>query len=158
MERWVEIAFDCLPLRSVTRLDAPIDASPKYQDLCRRIKQAIDKHGTHNAYFLYNAHCIYHLMNHAELGRLEFTFEGTVLTDDQDLSCRTCDLQVKLQRETCDWLTQPIVNWFTESVSRSVAVEFDRFIQAGDLQRAKERIEQIQRACDESGGYVGMYL
>jgi hypothetical protein len=29
--RYVEIVFDCLPLRSVGRLDIPIDASPKYR-------------------------------------------------------------------------------------------------------------------------------
>ena len=29
MDRWVEISFDCLPLRSVGRLDIPMDASPK---------------------------------------------------------------------------------------------------------------------------------
>lgn len=158
MERWVEITFDCLPLRSVTRLDFPLDASPKYEQFCRQVKQAIDRHGTHNSYYLYNARCIYRLLNHPELGRLEFTFVGTALTDELDLACRSCELQVELHRETCDWLTQPIVDWFAESVTRSVAVEFDRFIQAGDLQRAKDRIEQIQQACDEGGGYVGMYL
>ena len=51
-----------------------------------------------------------------------------------------------------------VVHWFAETVSRSVAVEFDRYIDAGDLQQAKERIEQIQAASDESGGFVGMYL
>ena len=158
MDRWVEITFDCLPLRSVTRLDVPIDASPKFQTLCERVKQAIETHGSHNTYFLHDATCIYHLLNDPELGRLEFSFTGTALTDETDLKCRTCDLQVTLVRETCDWLTQPVVNWFAESVARSVAVEFDRFIQAGDLQRAKERIEEIQKAAEESGGYLGMYL
>jgi hypothetical protein len=158
MQRWVEISFDCLPLRSVTRLDVPLDASPKYQMFCERVKQAIERHGSLNTYYLYNAHCTYHLTNDAELGLLDYRFEGTVLTDADDLHCKTCDLTVSLDRESCDWLTQPVVDWFAESVSRSVACEFDRYIQAGDLQRAKQRVEEIQKACDEGGGFVGMYL
>ena len=60
MNRFVDITFDCLPLRSVTRLDIPIDASPKYQALCERIKQGIATHGTFNTYYLYNARCTFH--------------------------------------------------------------------------------------------------
>ena len=40
MNRWVEIAFDCLPLRSVGRLDIPIDASPKYRERCEQMRRA----------------------------------------------------------------------------------------------------------------------
>ncbi len=158
MDRWVEISFDCLPLRSITRLDIPMDASPGYRAFCERLKSAIVRHGTHNTYYLHHAHCVYHLANHAEIGRIEFQFEGTVLTDADDLHCKSCDLQVELTRETCDWLTQPIVDWLKETVRRSVAIEFDRYIEAGDLTRAKERVEKINQACDESGGFVGMYL
>ena len=81
MDRYVDVAFDCLPLRSVTRLDIPIDASPKYRARCERIKRAIETHGSHNTYYLYNAGCTFHLTNDPEAGRLEFQFEGTVLTD-----------------------------------------------------------------------------
>jgi hypothetical protein len=158
MERWVEIHFDCLPLRSVTRLDVPLDASPKFQAFCHRVKKAIETHGSHNAYYLYNASCTYHLLNHAERGSIEFRFEGTVLTDEADCSCQRCDLQVEIVRETCDWLTQPIVQWFADTVPRSVAVEFDRYIEAGDLQRTKDRMEQIQRDSDDAGGFIGMHL
>ncbi len=158
MGRWVEINFDCLPLRSVTRLDVPLDASPRYQAFCERIKSAIEIHGTHNAYYLHNARCVFHLMNDDQDGRLEFSFEGTVLTDADDVRCKSCELDVRLQRETCDWLTQPVVDWFGETVRRAVARDFDLYVQAGDLQRAKERIEQIQKECDEGGGFVGMYL
>ena len=42
--------------------------------------------------------------------------------------------------------------------SFAVAVEFDRFIKAGDLAKAKQRIEQIQSASDDAGGFLGMYL
>jgi hypothetical protein len=39
-----------------------------------------------------------------------------------------------------------------------VVVEFDRYIQAGDLEQTKRRVEQIQAASDDAGGFVGMYL
>jgi hypothetical protein len=81
MNRYVEIAFDCLPLRSIGRLDVPIDASPKYRERCERVLRAITTHGSHNTYFLYNAACVFHLTNQADLGMLEFRFEGTALTD-----------------------------------------------------------------------------
>jgi hypothetical protein len=89
---------------------------------------------------------------------LEFRFEGTVLTDAEDLHTQRSDLKVELVRETCEWLTEPIVQWFVETVHRAVNAEFDRYIEAGDLQKAKERIEKIQAASDEAGGYLGMYL
>ena len=89
---------------------------------------------------------------------LEFRFEGTVLTDSTDTQTKVCDLSVELVRETCDWITAPIVAWFHESVSHAVRVEFDRYIEAGDLQKAKERIAQLQTQADQAGGYVGMYL
>jgi hypothetical protein len=158
MERWVKIEFDCIPLRSVTRLDAPIDASPKYRAFCQRIKSAIERHGTHNTYYLHNARCVYHLMNDEQDGVLEFGFEGIVFTDAHDVQCKACDLEVELRLETCDWLTEPVVKWFAETVHRAVAREFDHYIQAGDLQRAKERMEKIQKEIDEGGGYIGMYL
>lgn len=158
MNRWVEIAFDCLPLRSVGRLDIPIDASPKYRARCERIKDHMQRHGTHNTYFLYNANCTYHLTNHDSVGTLVFRFEGTALTDTEDRHTQRCDLDVQLVSETCDWLTEPVVSWFAETVARSVSIEFDRYIAAGDLDQAKLRIEQIRAASDQAGGFVGMYL
>jgi hypothetical protein len=158
MERWVEIQFDCLPLRSVGRLDIPIDASPKYRQRCERVKAAIDKHGTLNTYYLYNAKCVYHLLNTPESGAIEFAFEGTIITNSSDDRCQHCDLTAELHRETCDWLTEPIAEWFRETVSHSVAVEFDRFIAAGDLEQTRQRIEKIQAASDQSDGFLGMYL
>jgi hypothetical protein len=158
MNRWVDITFDCLPLRSVGRLDVPIDASPKFRELCTRVKAAIEKHGSHNTYYLYNARCIYHLVNADDTGVAEFRYEGVVITDPEDRRTKRCDLQVELLRETCDWLTEPVVQWFRETVTQAVAVEFDRYIEAGDLEQAKNRIEQVQAASDEAGGYLGMYL
>jgi hypothetical protein len=39
-----------------------------------------------------------------------------------------------------------------------VRVEFDRFIEAGDLSRAKERAARLQAEIEKSGGHIGMYL
>lgn len=157
-DRWVEISFDCLPLRTVGRLDIPLDASPKFRQRCERVKAAMEKHGSFNSYFLYGASCKFHLTNHPVNGMLEFKFEGTVLTDPTDTRTDRTDLTVELVKETCDWLTAPIVNWFQESVAHAVRVEFDRYIEAGDLQKTKERIAQLQAQTDQGGGYVGMYL
>jgi hypothetical protein len=158
MNRWVEIVFDCLPLRSVGRLDIPLDASPRYRQRCERIKRALEKHGSHNTYYLYNAACVFHLTNRESFGTLEFSFDGTVSTDAADMRATAADLEVELLRETCDWLTAPIVEWFAQSVQHAVCVEFDRYIAAGDLAKTKERIDKLQAELEKSGGHVGMYL
>jgi hypothetical protein len=158
MNRYVDIVFDCLPLRSIGRLDIPIDASPKYRARCERVLHAIHTHGSHNTYFLYNAKCVYHLTNNADEGSLEFRFEGTALTDVADQKTEHCDLEVELIRETCDWLTEPVVAWFRETVTHSVRAEFNRYIAAGDLEQAVKRIERIQAQSDNQGGFLGMYL
>lgn len=158
MDRYVGITFDCLPLRSIGRLDIPIDASPKFRARCERLQKALAKHGSLNTYYLYNARCAFHVTNRSEFGLIEFGFEGTVLTDETDTKTIECDLQVELTRETCDWLTEPVVHWFAETVSTAVQVEFDRFIAAGDLQQAVERIARLQSDSDSHGGFVGMYL
>jgi hypothetical protein len=89
---------------------------------------------------------------------LEFRYEGTVITDPEDMHAQHADLEVSLVRETCDWLTAPVVEWFRQSVQHAVRVEFDRFIEAGDLQKTKERMAKLQAEMEQSGGYVGMYL
>ncbi|MHB1035670.1 MAG: hypothetical protein ACYC35_12455 [Pirellulales bacterium] len=154
----VDISFDCLPLRSVGRMDIPLDASPAYQARCERIKSALAKHGSHNTYYLCNARCVFHLSNRDEVGMIEFGFEGTALTDPADLKTLECDLKVELVRETCDWLTEPVVAWFAEAVSRAVRVEFDRYIEAGDLAKTIERAEALETQFDQRGGFVGLGL
>ena len=154
----VDIEFDCLPLRSVGRVDVPLDASPVFQAKCERIKQALQKHGTHNSFYLHNASCKFFLTNDENFGSVEFLFEGTVLTDEADQQAVASDIQVTLERETCDWLTEPVVNWFRESVARAVRVEFNRYIAAGDLQKTLERLKKIREESDAHGGYMGMYL
>ncbi len=156
--RWVDISFDCLPLRTITRLDIPMDASPGYREQCEAIKAAIEKHGTHNTYYLHHAHCRFHLVNSDELGLIDFRFMGTVLTDAEDKECKQADLDVELVGETVDWLTRPITNWFAETVVHAVRVEFNRYIAAGDLEKARQRVAEIEAASEDAGGFVGMYL
>lgn len=154
----VEITFDCLPLRSVGRVDIPLDASPAFQALCQRIREAVARHGLFNTYYLHNARCVYHLTNDSQVGMMEFSFEGTVLTDAEDRKTVRADLAVELRREVCDWLTEPVVAWFRETVGRAVMVEFDRFIAAGDLARTVERMARIEAESDAHGGFLGFGL
>ena len=154
----VEIAFSCLPLRSVGRLDPPMDASPGLIAQLKRIRDAIEKHGIHNTYYLHHARCVYRLANHPDQGMLEFKFEGTARTDADDCRTESCDLDVELVQETCDWLTEPVLQWFRDSVRRAVTFEFDRYIAAGDLEKARERAERIRAESEESGGFLVMYL
>ncbi len=158
MPQYVEIVFDCLPLRSVGRLEIPEDASPKFEARCRRIKQALEQHGAYNSFYLYNASCVFHLTNEPKFGALEFGFEGTLLTDEADEKTVHAHLDVTLERETCDWLTEPIVTWFRETVPRAVMVEFNRYIGAGDLQKTLERLRKLEAETEAQGGYMGMYL
>jgi hypothetical protein len=156
--QWVEIEFDCLPLRSVTRLDVPMDASPTFEQFVLRVKQAIEKHGSHNAYYLHRGLCTYHLTNDPEQGTVVFAFEGTVLTSEEDRKTRVVDITVRLNGETCSWLSEPIVGFLAESVQHAVMVEFDRYIDAGDLDRTEQRIKAVEAQSDASEGFVGMYL
>ncbi len=156
--QWVEISFDCIPLRSLSRFDAPPDASPKLAEKMARIRSAVESHGTHNTYYLHNASCIFHLTNDASQGMLEFGYEGVVFTDEQDLTAKKADFTITLDRETCSWINQSVVDWLTESVQRAVLVEFGRYISAGDLEKTISRMQELEKAAEESGGYVGMYL
>lgn len=156
--RWVEVKFDCIPLRTVEKMTIPEDASPKLAQKLARIQSAKATHGTLNTYYLHNASCVFHLTNNPAVGMFQFNFEGVLLTDNQDMKSHSCDLQVELARETCSWVNQSIVDWLAETVQRAVLVEFDRYINAGDLSKTIQRMEAIQKASEESGGFVGMYL
>ena len=111
----VHVAFDCQPLRSLGRLDIPIDASPRFRRKLERIQAAIGTHGTRNTYYLTNAVCRFQLTSDAAIGMVEFVVEGTVLTDEHDARTVGSDLTITLERETCDWLTQPAVEWLMVS-------------------------------------------
>jgi hypothetical protein len=156
--RNVEISFECLPLRSVSRWDAPIDASPNFQAKCNRIQRAALKHGSFNTYFLHNATCVFHLTNNPNEGLLHFSFEGIITTDESDRRAVAADLQSVLKFESCDWLTEPVVRWFKDAMARAVMIDFDRYISTGDLGRTEERLALEHARFEASHGYVGMGL
>jgi hypothetical protein len=156
--RHVDIAFDCLPLRSVTRLDPPLDASPGLVAKWERIKKAISDHGTHNAYYLHNAHCRFFVTNDPDCGMIAFKFEGVVFTDENDASARRAELKISLDQENVPWLEQHVVRWFSETVNHAVCSEFNRYIGAGNPALTRKRMEQLQQIIEQSGGFVGMHL
>jgi hypothetical protein len=158
MGRYVDIRFDCLPLRAVGRFDIPIDATEQQQVFYKRLRLAVEKHGTVNAYYLCRGRSVFHLTNDEQIGMLDFAFEGTVLTNASDQKTVGCDLVVELGGEVCDWLSGPAVEWFCETVRNAVRVEFDRYIAAGDLAKTIQRIEEIQSQSDAHGGFLGMGL
>jgi hypothetical protein len=98
------------------------------------------------------------LTNATNRGEIAFEFEGTALTGQADRKTRSVDLQVTLLRETCGWLSQPIVEFFAESVQHAVLVEFDRYIDAGDLSKTEERMQRLAEENELGQGFVGMYL
>jgi hypothetical protein len=154
----VAITFECTPLRSVPRLDIPLDASPGYRARLERMQRAVAAHGTRNAYYLTDGSCTFRFTNDPAAGWVRFRFEGTVFTDDADLQTTGSDLEIAIDVETCDWLTQPAVEWLTVSAKHAVETEFDRYIAAGDLAKARERLAREQARSDEAGGYLGMNL
>jgi hypothetical protein len=158
MERYVDISFDCIPLRSLVRLDPPIDASAALVAKYDRIKAAIQKHGTFNTYFLHNAACKFYVTNDPARGMIAFKFEGVVFTDENDERTKYADLTVSLDSETCPWLEQHVVNWFAETVKHAVIVEFDRYIGFGDPEQTRKRRAMLEKMLQESGGFVGMHL
>lgn len=156
--RPVDISFDCMPLRSMARLDPPLDASPGLVAKYDRIKAAIAEHGTFNTYYLHNAVCRFFVTNDPKNGMIAFRFEGVVFTDDTDSRAGHARLRVTLDKETCPWLEQHVVKWFEESVTHAVIVEFNRYIGVGDPEQTKKRIQQMEQALESRGGFVGMHL
>ena len=156
--RPVDISFDCTPLRSMARLDPPLDASPGLVAKYDRIKAAIAEHGTFNTYYLHNAICRFFVTNDPKHGMIAFRFEGVVFTDDTDSRAGHARLRVTLDKETCPWLEQHVVKWFEESVTHAVIVEFNRYIGVGDPEQTKKRIQQMEQALESRGGFVGMHL
>src|SRR6185503_3716611 len=101
MEPVVDISFDCLPLRSVARVDVPLDASPAFRARCERLRQAMEAHAGETAYFLYNTRCTYRLANSDIDNMLRFSFDGTLMTDRSDCKAKSADLNIVLIAETC---------------------------------------------------------
>ena len=133
MQPVVDIAFDCLPLRSIARVDIPLDASPNFRARSERLRQAFNAYAGENAYFLYNTRCTYRLANSDIDNMLRFSFDGTVITDRSDRTADRADLAVELTAETCGGVPADALAWFRHVVERAVLMEFDRFISAGHL-------------------------
>jgi hypothetical protein len=134
----IEIAFDCLPLRSLGRLDIPLDASDAFRSRAERIKAALAEFGAERTYYVYNAHCVFRFANSEFDGACRFEFEGVVRTDAGDRKCQDAQLEVRLASETCGGVPAEVEVWLASQVRRGVAVEFDRFIAAGQLERAAQ--------------------
>jgi hypothetical protein len=134
----IEIAFDCLPLRSIGRVDVPLDASDEFRSRAERIKSALAEHGPDRSYFLTGAHCVFRFANSAIEGACRFEFEGIVRTDVGDRVCRETHLDVRLASDTCGGVPAEVAAWLADRVREAVRIEFDRFIAAGQLERATQ--------------------
>jgi hypothetical protein len=155
MHPLVDIAFDCLPLRSIARVDIPLDASPSFRARCERLQQAIAAHGRENAYFLYNTRCTYRLANSDIENMLRFSFDGTLLTDRSDGKSQRADLNVVLVAETCGGVPPAALEWLRTIITRAVLIEFDRFIAAGRLAERVSQLSDVDSIADVEG-FAGM--
>jgi hypothetical protein len=148
VDSYVDIAFECLPLRAVGRTDVPLDASPSFRVRIEHLKRSVEAHGTENAYFLYNAHCTYRLANSDVDGMLRLAFEGTVLTDVSDAKAERADLEITLAAETCGGVPREVLAWFERAAKQAVLIEFDRFISAGMLAHRVGELGQVVQLAD----------
>jgi len=155
MQPIVDIAFDCLPLRSVSRVDVPLDASPAFRARCERLQRSIEAHNGANAYFLYNSRCTYRLANSNIENMLRFSFDGTLLTDRSDCKADRADLNIVLTAETCGGVPPAALQWLRSVVERAVLIEFDRFISAGRLAERVDELGQVGSITDIAG-FAGM--
>jgi hypothetical protein len=151
VETPVDIAFSCLPLRSVGRLDVPIDASGTYRIHYERLQEALQLHGAERTYYLYDAHCVFHLANSEIAGMARFDFDGIVLTDAGDAMTDRVELEVRLASETCGEIPAEVQAWLKSRVEKAVTIEFNRFIAAGQLEGRTAELGQVDRLSDLSG-------
>lgn len=142
MEPVVDIAFDCLPLRSIGRLDAPLDAPAEFRRRHEILAAAMERFGPDRTYFLYNARCVFRLANSEIEGMVRYEFDGILRTDASDLLTEFVDLEATLASETCGGLPSEVEAWFNERVEKAVAIEFDRFIAAGQLSQRSSELGQ----------------
>jgi hypothetical protein len=155
MQPVVDIAFDCLPLRSIARVDIPIDASPDHRARSERLRRAFDAYAGENAYFLYNTRCTYRLANSDIDNMLRFSFDGTVLTDRSDCKADRTDLDIVLTAETCGGIPPAALDWLRGIIQRAVLIEFDRFIEDGQLAERIKQLGSIDSVTDVAG-FAGM--
>lgn len=145
----VDIEFDCIPLRTVGRLDIPIDASDAQRRRAAHMQSAINAYGVERTYFLQNARCVFRFANSEVEEVCRFEFEGVARTDAGDRKCEEVVLDVTLVSETCGGVPTTVETWLVERVRRAVAIEFDRFIAAGQL-------GQPESQAPAAGGLGGM--
>ena len=148
MDTAVEISFSCLPLRSIGRLDVPIDASGVYRIRYERLRAALDKHPAERTYYLYDAHCTFRLANSEIAGMIRYSFEGIVRTDAGDAMTEQVDLEITLASGTCGGIPAEVQPWLQQQVQQAVAVEFNRYIAAGQLNSLASEIGQLERLSD----------
>jgi hypothetical protein len=151
MEPIVDIAFDCLPLRSIGRVDIPLDASPTLRARVQQLQKAIESHDTQHAYFLYNTRCIYRFANSDVDNMVRFSFDGTVVTDRSDRKADHADLAIELTAETCGGLPPDVLTWFRGVVKRAILIEFDHFIAAGRLAQRVHQLGKVASLADVAG-------
>jgi hypothetical protein len=147
----VDITFSCLPLRSVGRLDVPLDASGIYRARHQRLQAALHKYGAERTYYLYDARCIFRLTNSEIEGMVRFDFEGIVRTDASDALTDEVELDVRLTSETCGDIPPEVETWLKQRVEKAVAIEFDRFIAAGQLSSRTSELGDIEQLSDLGG-------
>ena len=155
MQPVVDIAFDCLPLRSIARVDIPLDASSAFRARSERLRQVFNAYADENAYFLYNTRCTYRLANSDIDNMLRFSFDGTVLTDRSDLKADRADLNIVLTAETCGGVPPAALHWLRGIIQRAVLIEFDRFIEDGQLAERVRQLGSIDSITDVAG-FAGM--
>lgn len=129
----VDIEFDCIPLRTVGRLDIPIDASDAQRRRAAHMQSAINTYGVERTYFLQNARCVFRFANSDVEGICRFEFEGVARTDAGDRKCEEVILDVMLVSNTCGGVPSTVETWLVERVRQAVGIEFDRFIAAGQF-------------------------
>jgi hypothetical protein len=127
----VDVEFDCIPLRTIGRLDVPLDASDAQRRRAERMQSAVNSYGVDRTYFLQNARCVFRFANSDVEGICRFEFEGVVRTDAGDRKCEDAILDVALVSETCGGVPAPVEAWLIDRVRQAVMIEFDRFIAAG---------------------------
>jgi hypothetical protein len=155
MQPVVDISFDCLPLRSIGRVDIPIDASAAYRARCQQLLEAIARHGNTNAYYLYNTRCVYRLANSDIDNMLRFSFDGTLVTDRSDGRADHADLDVRLISQTCVEMPVEVLAWFHRVVEQAVLIEFNHFIAAGSLAEQVHKLGAVDSVHDIAG-FSGM--
>ncbi|MCC7476351.1 MAG: hypothetical protein IT425_13230 [Pirellulales bacterium] len=151
MEPNVDIAFDCLPLRLVGRVDVPLDASPTLRTRSERLRAALVQFEIERAYYLYNTRCTFRLANSEIDNMLRFSFEGVVLTDRSDCKANQAELSIELVAETCGGVPATVYEWLQGTIRRAVLIEFDRFIAAGQLANRVAELGTVENATSLSG-------